>query len=117
MVTPENRQDLSKTLSLTTIIDQSLHNELSPSSFILQDPYPNPFNPVININFNLLNFSYIELNVIDMNGNLVKSLENNYISQGSHSYDWDASNMSSGSYLIELKVNGVSEIKKITLIK
>ena len=52
-----------------------------------------------------------------MNGNLVKSLENNYISQGSHSYDWDASNMSSGSYLIELKVNGVSEIKKITLIK
>ena len=117
MVTPENRQDLSKTLSLTTIIDQSLDNELFPSSFILQDPYPNPFNPKININFNLLNFSYIELNVIDMNGNLVKSLENNYISQGSHNYNWDASNMSSGNYLIELKVDNVSEIKKITLVK
>ena len=116
-VTPQNRQDLSKTLSLTTILDESLENVSIPSYFLLENPYPNPFNPLIHINFNLLNFSYIELNVIDLNGNLVKSLENNYISQGSHSYNWDASNISSGSYLIELNVNGVSETKKITLIK
>ena len=116
-VIPQNRQDLSKTLILTVMIDESLENDPMPLSFLLDDPYPNPFNPLTYINFNLFKFSYIELNIIDMNGNLVKSLENSYISQGSHSYSWDASNMSSGNYLIELKVNGVSEIKKITLLK
>ena len=116
-VLPEHRLDLAKNLSITTILDETLDNESIPNIFNLENPYPNPFNPLIHINFNLLNFSYIELNIIGMSGQLVKSLENNYISQGSHQYIWDASNISSGNYFVELKTGSKVETKKITLIK
>ena len=116
-VTSLHRPDLIKNLSITTVLDETLDNENIPNNFILENPYPNPFNPLIYINFSLSNFSYIELNIIDVNGKLVKSLEKNYISQGKHKYSWDASDIPSGNYFVELKSDKIIRTKKVTLIK
>ena len=116
-MTSLHRPDLIKNLSITTVLDETLDNENIPNNFILENPYPNPFNPLIYINFSLSNFSYIELNIIDVNGKLVKSLEKNYISQGKHKYSWDASDIPSGNYFVELKSDKIIRTKKVTLIK
>ena len=116
-ILPENRQDLAKNLSITTLLDETLDNENIPIFFKLEEPYPNPFNPLIYINFSLDNYSYIDLNIIDVNGKLVKSLERDYIPQGNHKYIWDASNAPSGSYFVKFKANNIVETKKITLLK
>ena len=116
-VTSLHRPDLIKNLSITTVLDETLDNENIPNNFILENPYPNPFNPLIYINFSLSNFSYIELNIIDVNGKLVKSLEKNHISQGKHKYSWDASDIPSGNYFVELKSDKIIRTKKVTLIK
>ena len=117
VVTSKSRPDLTKTLSLTTILDDTLDNDNIPYTFSIQNPYPNPFNPIIHVNFNLLKFSHIELNILDINGRLVKSLESDYISQGAHQYSWDATDVSSGNYFVEIKSGNTTETKKITLIK
>ena len=116
-ITPLHRSDLSKTLSLTTVLDQSLSNDFVPVNFILKDPYPNPFNPITTIEFYTPKPSHIELNIYNSDGKFVENLENNYISSGHHSYKWNAKDMSSGVYLIELKAYDFKETRKIILVK
>ena len=116
-ITPLHRTDLSKTLSLTTVLDQSLSNDFVPVNFILKDPYPNPFNPITTIEFYTPKLSHIELNIYNSDGKFVENLENNYISSGHHSYKWNAKDMSSGVYLIELKAHDFKETRKIILVK
>lgn len=95
---------------------------LNYESFILFN-YPNPFNPETKISFNLLESGSIKLEIFNIKGQIIKTLVNNELIKGSHSFIWngdDESNkpVSSGVYLYKLNVNGKTEImKKCLLLK
>lgn len=79
--------------------------------------YPNPFNPVTVIRYQLPVSSDIRLEVFDMAGRRVASLVNGEMSAGSHEVVFDGSNLASGVYIYRLATGGTSLTNRFTLIK
>jgi Secretion system C-terminal sorting domain len=79
--------------------------------------YPNPFNPVTNICFEIGEDSDVLVNIYNLKGQKVAILADSYYEAGRHSLIWDAENYGSGIYFISIKSSSLSEVKKITLIK
>ncbi len=88
-----------------------------PKSYRLSQNYPNPFNPVTNIAFDIPKSSYAVLRVFDMLGREVAMLINEKLDAGSYRVNFDASNLSSGTYFYSLTTSNFSQTKKLTVIK
>ena len=97
--------------------DHLSNEQLLPTSYSLSPAYPNPFNPVTNINFSVPNYDRVSISVYDISGRLVATLSNHYYAPGRHSVAWDASEFSSGIYFIKMTANGFTLSQKIMLIK
>lgn len=92
-------------------------SDLTPSAFDLSQNYPNPFNPSTTIKFAVPQTSNITLSVYNTLGQKVAELVNGVYNAGIHNVTWDATNISSGVYLYELKGNNFNSIKKMMLVK
>jgi hypothetical protein len=88
-----------------------------PIEYTLSQNYPNPFNPTTKINFALPKSGLVTLKVYDVLGKEVATLVNSNMSVGSYSFEFNASNLTSGIYFYRLESNGFSEVKKMMLIK
>lgn len=88
-----------------------------PDSFSLEQNYPNPFNPTTKIQYNLPQQAHVSLKVFDITGREVVTLVDNNMSAGSHTIEWDASNLSSGVYLYRITAGNFMYTRKLTLIK
>ncbi|HRE42060.1 MAG TPA: YCF48-related protein [Ignavibacteria bacterium] len=95
----------------------SQNNSVVPSGFELNQNYPNPFNPTTKINFSIAIAGPVELSVYDINGKLVSNLVNAKLGVGNYTYDFDASNLASGTYIYKIVTNDFVDTKKMTLIK
>jgi len=76
--------------------------------------YPNPFNPVTNIRFEISENESGILSIFNLKGQLI---ETQGFESGSHNYIWDASNQSSGIYFYELETESKVETRKMLLLK
>jgi hypothetical protein len=86
--------------------------------FSILEAYPNPFNPTVTIEFSALNTEMIEVSIYDIMGHKVEDLFSSVIESNQlQTLSWDASNYSSGDYLIHLKSGTQFKTHKITLIK
>ena len=105
--------------NLNNFIVYELHEENNfPEEFHIDDPYPNPFNPVVNLDFEVPNNSLIEISIYDIRGRLVEKLvDNSFYVRGYHTIKWNASSYSSGIYLVKFVGGSQTDIKKITLVK
>jgi len=99
------------------IVDILADENTIPSDFSIKDPYPNPFNPIVSIDFSIPFDSNVKISIYDISGRLVDDLFNNNISSGYHSFKWDASNRASGIYFVTIHSGDFIESKKMTLIK
>ncbi len=93
-----------------------------PEQFVLYPNYPNPFNPVTTIRYDLSKESYVELTIYDMLGNVVNNLVNANQSSGYKSIQWDAINnqgepVSAGVYLYKIQAGDFVDTKKMILLK
>lgn len=88
-----------------------------PTTIELSQNYPNPFNPETNINFRVPYDSKVKLQIFSLNGELVTTLLEEEISAGEHNVKFDASNLSSGTYLYRLSVGTNIVTKKMIVIK
>lgn len=102
------------------IVGISNNTEL-PEKFNLYQNFPNPFNPVTSIDFELPFAGNTELTVFDINGKTVDVLVNESKPAGNYSVNFNATNLPSGVYLYKLKtVSGgrsYESVKKMTLVK
>lgn len=85
--------------------------------FELLQNYPNPFNPSTQIRFSLDKDSKVDLMVYNIKGEKVATIYNSKMTKGTHSFDFDGSNLNSGIYFCRLTVNGVSQSRKMILAK
>ncbi|SVE19787.1 uncharacterized protein METZ01_LOCUS472641, partial [marine metagenome] len=74
-----------------------------PKLIKLNNAYPNPFNPITTLSFELPFEQKVSINIYDVNGRLVASLVEGYITAGYHSIDWDAGNYASSLYFVKMK--------------
>lgn len=90
---------------------------VAPNKFELSQNYPNPFNPTTSISFTLPQAGNVKLSVYNLLGQEVQNLVNGFMESGSHSVSFEAKNLNSGIYLYKLEANGISSVRKMTLIK
>ncbi|MCA9784296.1 MAG: T9SS type A sorting domain-containing protein [Candidatus Delongbacteria bacterium] len=88
-----------------------------PRTFELGEAYPNPFNPSTVIEFSLVRPAVVELTVFNMMGQAVATLASGMHQAGNHTTSFDAAGLSSGVYFYTLKANGMSETRKVLLVK
>lgn len=88
-----------------------------PSQFALNPAFPNPFNPATTLSWNLEAASEMMLRVMDVRGREVARLVEGYSAPGHFSMSWDASDLSSGVYFIQLVTPNETDIQKVMLLK
>jgi len=95
-----------------------VNNEITnPYHFKLFQNYPNPFNPSTTIYFQIQDAGIVTLIVYDILGNEVATLVNENKEPGNYNFSFDASSLSSGTYIYQLRMNGFVETKKLIMIK
>ena len=100
----------------------SIHPSLNSGDFSIKDNYPNPFNPTTTINYETMKEGFVELSIYNTYGNLIINLVKEKQSAGVKSIQWHANNslgiqVSSGTYLYTIKLNGHSQTKKMIFLK
>lgn len=88
-----------------------------PQRTALFPNFPNPFNPVTNINYQLHESGNIELKVFNTLGQEVATLYSGYRSAGSYTQMLDASGWASGMYVCELRAGDQRLLRKMMLVK
>ena len=99
-----------------------IHDEIDeielPDLFSVKDAYPNPFNPIVNIDIEIADYSILNVNVYNIKGQLVDNLiSNKSFDRGYYNLTWNASKFSSGIYFVKFNINNKTFIKKVTLLK
>jgi Secretion system C-terminal sorting domain len=100
----------------------STPNNTIPQISVLSQNYPNPFNPETTINFSLKNTGHVTIEIFNSKGQKVKTLLNRELNGGENDVVWYGTDdagmaVSSGIYFYRLKTEGVSETKKMLLLK
>jgi len=88
-----------------------------PSDFILNQNFPNPFNPATQINYTIKSAGLVTLKVYDMLGTEVTTLVNESKDPGRYSIEFNASSLSSGVYIYKLSINEFASSRKFILLK
>ena len=90
---------------------------VNPEAISLGSAYPNPFNPTTSFELNVGNAGHVTMNVYNVMGQVVETLVNNTMDAGSYNITWDATNFSSGMYVVKAEtVNGLAS-QKVMLVK
>ncbi len=105
------------TVALQTDIDQTL-----PTEYALRCNYPNPFNPVTSIRYELPRTSTVVLVIYDLQGRQVQTLVDQVQEAGYRSTLWNGTNgfgeaVSAGVYFYRLQAGNFVQTKKMILLK
>jgi len=95
----------------------SVNNGPMITKFELFQNYPNPFNPSTTINFSIPHSDFITLKVFSLLGEEIATLISEHLQAGSHSVQFDASNLQSGVYFYTLQYGSSRISKKMLLLK
>ena len=88
-----------------------------PSSFVLSEAYPNPFNPSTSVNLSIPEAGYTSVMVYNVMGQLVSTLADGHMDASDYSFTWDASSVPSGVYLITATTANQASTQKVMLLK
>ena len=106
---------LSVTFSNVVGVDEE---NMIPKEFYVDQNYPNPFNPTTTIKFGLPVQAEVNLIIYDILGREVsRIISSQVMNAGNYNYSFDASNLSSGTYIYRLQADQKVEIKKMLLLK
>ncbi len=96
--------------------------EMPPVSARLGSPWPNPFNPQVNIDLDLPRASFIELGVYDVAGRRIKTLADGHYPSGPSRLMWNGTDdaglaMPSGVYFVRFENGPVQSRRKVVLVR
>ena len=92
------------------------NDKLSQSGLLFQNA-PNPFKGSTQIPYKLKNTSDIKLHIYSYTGQLIKTINVGIKSKGTHSIEFDASDLKSGLYFYSICINGQNtDSRKMTII-
>lgn len=107
------------TLVRSTIGIQVISTEV-PERFALYNNYPNPFNPVTKIKFDIpsiIKDNIVKVTVYDILGKEQAVLVNQNLKAGRYEADWDASAYPSGVYFYRITAGEFTDTRKMILVK
>ena len=109
-------------LESSTMKNNNTEKLTKPSNFKLFSAYPNPFNPVITLGYDLSKKLLVNITIYDMLGNVINHLVNEVQNSGYKSIPWDATDnqghpVSAGVYLYTIEAGDFRQTKKMILLK
>lgn len=108
---------LSQRAGTGTSSDRTTDNADLPEQAILAPGYPNPFNPVTTIPFELATDAHVRLTIADVLGRTIETLVDGRISAGSHAVSWNAAGRATGTYLVRLETADRTSTRTVVLLK
>ena len=96
-----------------TIPEGAIIPEL-PTITLLKGNYPNPFNPITTIQFDIKESETADLTIYNIKGQIVESTT---FEAGAYNYEWNSKDNASGVYFYKLSSPSYSEFKKMMLLK
>jgi predicted esterase len=91
--------------------------KMVPGDFLLEQNFPNPFNPATTISFTLPREIHANMTVSNIFGQTVAVLLNERRTAGSYKIEFDASNLPSGTYFCRLSADNAVGVTKMLLLK
>ena len=89
-----------------------------PGKHALHAAFPNPFNPVVKIPFEISKQESVSLTVFNLNGKTVEPLiQNRMMHAGRYQIEWDGGQYASGMYLYSIEAGEFRQTKKMVLLK
>jgi photosystem II stability/assembly factor-like uncharacterized protein len=88
-----------------------------PQHFALYQNFPNPFNAVTAIKYQVPKTALVSLKIYDVLGSEVQEIKNEIHKPGFYKVDWDGTNFSSGVYFCVMSAGEYSQTIKILLLK
>ena len=93
-----------------------------PDVFALHNNYPNPFNPVTNITYDIPEVAEVRLDIYNVAGQKVRTLTQGHHEPGRYRIQWNATNdfgqqLSSGMYIYRIVAGDFVSVKKLILMK
>lgn len=88
-----------------------------PTSFVLSQNFPNPFNPSTSFEIQVPSFEFVRVIVYDMLGRELATLVNEVKSPGTYRVTWEAANLPSGVYYYRLTAANFLAARKMVLLK
>jgi hypothetical protein len=113
----------SDTLNFTTIfLESDKEKSFLPKKFALHQNFPNPFNPITTLRYDLPEDSFVKITVYDILGNVVNNILNQKEESGYKLVQWNAINnqgqpVSAGLYLYSIEAGEFRKTKKMILLK
>ena len=101
---------------------ENVNLDLLPEKFLVRDNYPNPFNPITTIQYELPNYSNVRVTLFDITGSTIKEINFGEMAPGRYAYVWDGTNkignlVSTGVYFFQINAGSNTAIKKMLLLK
>lgn len=87
------------------------------STFQLYQPYPNPFNSELTINYALPKPGDVTVRVFDILGREIERLYSEFTQAGSHEVSWQSAAYPTGTYFIQVEFENTSQVEKCVLLK
>ena len=97
-------------------------SETFPQGFVLEQNFPNPFNPSTTLRYELPEDGLVNVTIYDMMGRQVSTLVSSHQTAGYKSIQWNATNdfgkpVSAGVYLYQIQAGEFVQTKKMVLLK
>ncbi|OUX31558.1 MAG: hypothetical protein CBE24_04955, partial [bacterium TMED264] len=112
------------TVDMSGYVSEYLSAEESnlPDVFALHNNYPNPFNPVTNITYDVPEVADVKLEIFNVMGQKVRTLASGSHQPGRYRVVWNATNdfgagLSSGMYIYKIQAGDFISVKKLVLMK
>jgi len=101
----------------STMVGIEIESVQLPDKLIILQYYPNPFNALTTIRYELPQSADITIDIYDLLGRKVETLFNERQQAGYHQTVWNAEGFSSGVYFYNIKAGYFAETKKMVLLK
>lgn len=88
-----------------------------PTTTSITGNYPNPFNGMTTVSFQLANAGNVSMKLYNLEGRLVGELVNSTMNAGAHSISANLNHLASGTYIVRMEAGSVVNTRKIQLLK
>ena len=102
---------------LVTVTSSAREDDPLPVAYSLADPYPNPFNARMTVEFALPRSAQVKLSLVDLHGRVVAIIAEGFIQTGSHLAAIDIVDLPAGLYFLCMETQDFKAAKRVVLLK
>ncbi len=117
-VSDPSQASATDTLTLS-IIDTGIDDITGtvPDTYVLENNFPNPFNPATTICYGLPRPTHVMLSIYNMLGQNIATLVDKQQNAGRYNVIWNAADVPSGIYFYQIRTENWQQVRRMILMK